>query len=56
MKMFNVTITERLERVVMVEAEDLAEAEEIVNEAWNKEEYVLEADDFVEANFQAEEA
>lgn len=40
MKMFDVTITERLERVVTVEAEDLAEAEEIAESDWNKEKYI----------------
>ena len=55
MKEFEVTISERLERVVTVQAETRADAEEMVSDAWNKEEYVLTADDFQGAEFTADE-
>ncbi len=52
---FKVTITEIMQREVYVDAESQCEAEELVQERWNNEEYVLSADDFVEANFDAKE-
>lgn len=55
MKEFEVMISERLERVVTVQAETRADAEEMVSDAWNKEEYVLTADDFQGAEFTADE-
>lgn len=42
MKEFEVTIAERLERVVTVQAETCADAEEMVSDAWNKEKYLVE--------------
>lgn len=55
MKEFDVTITETLQRTVTVRADDRAEAEEMVQESWNSEEYVLDSGDFVEADFKANE-
>ena len=51
MKKFNVEITETLRRNVVVEAFDEREAEEKVRNAWRKSEYILDADDFLEAGF-----
>ena len=55
MKKYKVTITERLEMVVEVEAETPWEAEEKVEEDWNKEEYVLDYSHFNGADFTAAE-
>lgn len=52
---YNVTITEILKRVVIIEADNRYDAEEIAQNRWNDEKYILTADDFVEANFSAEE-
>ena len=52
MKKFNVEITETLRRNVVVEAHDDREAENAVREKWRKSEYVLDADDFIEAGFE----
>ena len=52
MKKFNVEITETLRRNVVVEAYDEREAENAVREKWHKSEYVLDADDFLEAGFE----
>ena len=51
MKKFNVEITETLRKNVVVEAFDEREAEELVRNAWRKSEYILGADDFLEAGF-----
>lgn len=54
MRKYKVIITETLEKVVEVEARDKIEAEQIVSDAWHNSDYILDADDFVEANFKAE--
>ena len=51
MKMFDVEITETLQRTVSVEAASQEEAEKIVTKAWNNEEYVLNSADFVGVDF-----
>lgn len=51
-KKFNVEITETLRRSVVVEAHNEQEAYNLVREAWKRSEYVLDADDFIEAGFQ----
>lgn len=55
MKTYEVTITETLQRTVTIRADSLAEAEGIAETGWNNSEYVLTADDFVEAKFDAKE-
>lgn len=45
MKKFDVEITETLQRTVSVEAVSQEEAEKIVTEAWNNEDYVLDSTD-----------
>lgn len=50
---FDVTITERLELVVRVEARSPAEAEQIVIDDWKKQEYVLGAEHFAGVEFKA---
>lgn len=55
MKKYKVTITETLEREVEVEAEDRYEAEQMVNDAWHREEYVLASDYFIGVDFMANE-
>ena len=52
MKSYNVKITETLRRTVTVEAHDYDEAISKVREAWRRSEYVLDADDFLEAGFE----
>lgn len=52
MKVFNVEITETLRRSVTVEAYDEREAYNKVRQAWIRSEYVLDADDFLEAGFE----
>lgn len=51
MKKFDVEITETLQRTVSVEADSRAEAERLVTEAWNNEDYVLDSTDFVGVDF-----
>lgn len=55
MKKFDVTITETLKKTVEVEAESLEEAEQRVNDEWRRGEYILDAENFTEVNFDAEE-
>ena len=52
MKSYEVEITETLRRNVTVEALDYDEAIDKVREAWRRSEYVLDADDFLEAGFE----
>ena len=52
MKSYNVEITETLRRTVTVEARDYDEAISKVRNAWRQSEYVLDADDFLEAGFE----
>ena len=51
MKMYDVEITETLQRTVAVEANSREEAERIVTEAWNDEVYVLDSTDFIDVDF-----
>ena len=55
MRNYKVTITETLQMTVEVRADNLAEAEEKVEEKWNKGEYVLGAEHFAGADFKASE-
>ena len=52
MKSYEVEITETLRRTVNVEARDYDDAISKVREAWRRSEYVLNADDFLEAGFE----
>ena len=52
MKFYKVEITETLRRTVTVEARDYDEAISKVRNAWRQSEYVLDADDFLEAGFE----
>lgn len=54
MPKFKVVIEETLRRTVLVEAEDRADAEEKAEEAYNKEQIVLDYQDFDGAHFSAE--
>lgn len=54
MRIYKVTITETLEKIVEVEARDKIEAEQIVSDAWHDSEYVLYTDDFTGVKFTAE--
>ena len=51
MKMYDVEITETLQRTVSVKAASREEAERIVTEAWNDEVYVLDSTDFIDVDF-----
>ena len=53
-KTFVVTITETLQMQVEVEAESQKDAERIVSDAWNKSEYILDAEHFKGVEFSAE--
>lgn len=55
MSEYKVTITEKLKKDVYVEANSLEEAQHIATENWYKGDYILDADDFSEINFDAEE-
>lgn len=55
MKTYDVTITETLQMTVPIEAESLAEAEQMAEENWNSSQYILDADHFMGADFKAKE-
>ena len=46
MNEYKITITETLQKTVTVEAESREEAEQKVNDAWRRAEYILDAEDF----------
>lgn len=50
---YPVEVTEISQRMVEVEADSRAEAEERAEELWNKQEIVLDSEDFIKASFQA---
>lgn len=56
MKEYAVKITEKLEKVVYIEAENQMEAETIAEENWSNGEYILDADCFTIATFEAKES
>ncbi|EFE90440.1 hypothetical protein GCWU000341_02941 [Oribacterium sp. oral taxon 078 str. F0262] len=51
MKEYDVMIKETLQRKVTVEAKSRYEAEQMVTDAWNHQDYVLGAEDFTEVSF-----
>ncbi len=51
MKEYDVMITETLQRKVTVEAESQLEAEQMVTDAWDHQDYVLGAEDFTGVSF-----
>ncbi len=53
MKEYQVTITETLERTILVKAKTREEAEKTAERGWNECVYVLDADDFTGATFHA---
>ena len=55
MQEYAVKITEVLEKVVYVQAESITEAESIAEENWNNQEYILDAENFTVATFEATE-
>ena len=54
MKEYAVKITETLEKVVIVSADSILEAEETVREQWNSGIYVLDADNFADVKVEVE--
>lgn len=54
MPKFNIQVKEILRRVVEVEAETLKEAIDIVDEMWQNQEIVLDADDFAYVDIKEE--
>ena len=50
---FKVTITEKLQKVVIVDAGSNEEAERIVYDRWRNSEYILTSEDFVDVGFLA---
>ena len=53
MKEFDVTITETLKFTVSVEASSKEEAEQMVNDQWRAGDHVLDADNFVDVEFES---
>lgn len=53
-KKYKVTITETLKRVVEVEAKDEMDAIQQVSDGWRDSKYILNADDFVDVDFNTE--
>jgi len=53
MKEYDVEITETLQRTVKIKANSQCEAEEKAADAWAHGDYVLDAEDFVGADFKA---
>jgi hypothetical protein len=51
MRTYQVEITETLKMKVNIEANSPAEAEEIAKQNWQNSEYILDADNFVGAEF-----
>ena len=51
MKKFDVEITETLQRKVSVEAASQEDAERMVTQAWNNQDYVLDSSDFTGVDF-----
>lgn len=56
MKEFDVTITEKLQAVVTVEAETREEAEQMVSDQWRSGDHILDADNFVDVEFEGKES
>lgn len=54
MKEYAVKVTETLEKIVYVQAENMYNAEEIAQEQYNRGEYILDADNFVGVEFEIE--
>ena len=55
MKEFDVTITETLKLTVSVEASSKEEAEQMVNDQWRAGDHVLDADNFVDVEFESDD-
>lgn len=55
MNEYKVTITETLKKDVYIEAENQAEAEQKAFEAWQNSEYILDAGNFIDVDFEAED-
>lgn len=56
MKEFDVTITEKLQAVVTVEANTKEEAEQMVSDQWRSGDHILDADNFVDVEFEGKES
>jgi hypothetical protein len=56
MKEFDVTITEKLQTVVTVEANTKEEAEQMVSDQWRSGDHILDADNFVDVEFEGKES
>lgn len=54
MKSYQVTITEKLEMTVEVEASSRYEAERLVEKRWNNTDYILDAEHFKGVTFTAD--
>ena len=52
MKEFDVTITETLKLTVSVEASSKEEAQQMVSDQWHAGDHILDADNFVEVEFE----
>lgn len=55
MKEYKVTITETLKKEIIVEAESHNEAVKMVSDGWDNGDYILDADNFVNAEITAED-
>lgn len=56
MREYDITIIETLKKKVTVEAESQEEAERLVNDRWHNSEYILDADDFQDVQFESAES
>lgn len=54
-EVYEVTVTETLERVVYVKADSMEDARELVRIQYRREEIVLDAEDFVSVEFEVKE-
>ena len=52
-RLFNVRITETLQKLVTIEADTLEHAEQVVSDNWKNSQYILGADDFIGVDFTA---
>ena len=55
MRRFAVTIHENLKRTIVVEADSAVEAEVLVADRWRNGEYILDAEDFTDVDFETSE-
>jgi len=53
LQQFKVTITEKLQKIVIIEAETSEEAEQMISDDWKASKYILGSEDFVGVEFES---